>query len=182
MIINTGVIAEKINSYVKSTSGKKKIYEKLQSMDKENTDIAKSLAGLLGEYIAYTAEEYELPRSVINLVTQIEYSVGTVVKKKNERAVEIGMHFTGDLYRMSLSKEDGRTTGDGIDNIIALFNNGYTARKSVKGIWHGHEELGTINSVKHRDPTNFLQDAINDFINDYAGEYNITVSLSPKYK
>ena len=65
------------------------------------------------------------------------------------------------------------------DNIVALFNNGYSADGQVYGMWHGRQ----IASLKERIGENFIEQAVRDFIGNYGSEYNvIDIKVDPIYK
>lgn len=59
----------------------------------------------------------------------------------------------------------------GIQDIIKLFTTGYTAKKHVYGTWnrtHGNNNV-KIRSLLHRDPNDFLEEAVKEFNRDYMG-------------
>lgn len=91
----------------------------------------------------------------------------------------ITVYFNSDLHRDSIVPEKY----DGIDNIAALLNNGYSANDVVFGIWEKHNgESAHIMSLMFRDGANFMQQSIADFMGNYASEYNVTkIELSDEY-
>lgn len=108
---------------------------------------------------------------------------------------EVWVWFGGDLSRNSL---DPDTYSEGIDNIIALLNNGYDAQNYVYGYWDDHEPAWTdersgtfdlrsidsaawIRSRKNRPPLHFIQQAIDDFNGNYSSEYNVTAVAADIY-
>lgn len=68
---------------------------------------------------------------------------------------------------------------DGVDDIIRLFEKGYTAHGSVKGVWatHGAEAVW---SLKHRDPNDFMNAAVSEFNRKHWKEAK--AELSDNYK
>lgn len=78
----------------------------------------------------------------------------------------IHIYFSGDSSRPSL---DTAQYG-GIDDIVLLFNNGVDhTMRPVHGMWHGHETWSrtVIPGAK------FIESAIQNFMSNYASEYNV---------
>lgn len=91
----------------------------------------------------------------------------------------VDVFINGDLSRPSLAPEHY----DGIDNIAALLNNGYTASHRVYGVWEGHS-IGDerIASLTSRGGAHFVQQAVRDFMSNYASEYGvINIQVSDVY-
>lgn len=95
----------------------------------------------------------------------------------------IGVYFNTDLHRKSLEP----TKYGGIDNIAALLNSGYLARNYVYGVWTDHMgdrstdvhgRTKKIPSLRERAGTHFVEQAIADFMGNYATEYNV-LSITP---
>lgn len=113
-------------------------------------------------------------------------SSGTIIQ--SEEGFEIPLYFEGDLHRDSLDNDLGY---EGINNIVALFNNGYHAQNYVYGWWDNHSPSGAaighslyndnyawVRSKKERDALKFIQQAISDFNGNYGSEYNITAVIA----
>lgn len=92
---------------------------------------------------------------------------------------EVDIYFANELHRESLSPKD---YPEGIDNIIALLNSGYDASGSVSGVWTDHngnrsvDEYGNVISIKslpHREGAHFIEQAIRDFMGNYAADYHV---------
>lgn len=85
------------------------------------------------------------------------------------------------LRRDSLSSEkypDGtRKYSDGIKNIVSLFDRGYDARGAVFGEWHGRNTV----SLRHRDASHFLQNAIKEF-NEKNKDAGVIAVLRDEYQ
>lgn len=66
-----------------------------------------------------------------------------------------------DLGRDSLLLPNGDRTGDGISNIIALFNNGYELKSKTtpRGVWEGHNENKPVRAKRKREELGFMQAA-----------------------
>lgn len=86
--------------------------------------------------------------------------------------------FDDDLKRESLVPE----IYEGVDNIAALLNSGYSAGNTVYGVWKGH---GTdkIASLQERSGAHFIEQAIRDFMGNYASDYGvIEIKVDDVYK
>lgn len=89
--------------------------------------------------------------------------------KVGENKYQIEVWFTGNLRRDSLNVDDY----DDIDNIAALLNNGYSARNRTYGIWLNHSNY-SIPSLQNRTGAQFIQNAIRNFMGNYATEYGVS--------
>ena len=82
--------------------------------------------------------------------------------------------FKGATNRPSLAPD----RYGGVENIIALFNNGYSARATVYGEWPGY---GPAASLTMRPGTHFMNAAVDAFNSTYGGQYHATAELSGDY-
>jgi hypothetical protein len=137
------------------------------------------------QVLQMTAKSYDLPDSVMRHIEGMSSS-GTIIQ--TEEGFEIPLYFEGDLHRDSLDNDLGY---EGINNIVALFNNGYHAQNYVYGWWDNHSPSGAaighslyndnyawVRSKKERDALKFIQQAISDFNGNYGSEYNITAVIA----
>lgn len=107
----------------------------------------------------------------------------------------VNIHFwDDDLHRDSV--ENDETDYDGIENILALFNNGYIASGSVYGWWNGHrptgealsrgvtgsEDYAWIKTRPEREGLRFMQDARDEFLAKYGSKYTVKVKLGSDYE
>lgn len=106
---------------------------------------------------------------------------------------EVCLYFGGELHRDSL---DNELPYHGIDNIVALFNNGYEAGDYVYGWWDGHapkgeallrmatpgEDFAWVRSKKQRQALRFIQQAVSDFNGNYGAELNMTAVAAAVYE
>ena len=93
----------------------------------------------------------------------------------------VPIYFGDDLSRPSLFDVfTDAPTGEGIDNIVALFNNGANASGRVFGFWDGHD-LGPVWSVPTRPALGFMQAAKSDFEGAYGGAYGAYIILGGDY-
>lgn len=98
--------------------------------------------------------------------------------KKAKNLYTIDVNFTGNLHRDSLAPDEY----DGVDNIAALLNNGYSAGHTVYGIWMGHYPYN-IASIKNRDGTHFIDNAVRTFMTNYATKFGVdSIEIDDIYK
>jgi len=117
-------------------------------------------------------ENGDLGMTAIDALTELNY---TAPRKVGENQYIIEVYFSEDLSRPSLMPQKY----DGIPNIAALLNNGYSAGHIVKGMWHGEEQI----SLDTRSGTQFIDQAIRDFMGNYASEYGVIgIEPDPIYK
>ena len=93
----------------------------------------------------------------------------------------INVWFENELHRESLLPKEW----DGIDNIAALLNSGYIAGGAVYGEWidHNQKSHGDVWSLRKRAGAHFVEQAISDFMGNYATEYNvIKIEASDDYR
>lgn len=76
------------------------------------------------------------------------------------------------LERESLAPDE---FPEGVKNIAALLNKGYSARNTVYGIWAGHGYAGSFNipSLTHREGLHFIESAIHNYMANYSKEYGV---------
>lgn len=195
--VNIDSILSKIEQWKQSDAGKKKIKEAYKyKMDNGNgSDIGKIKSGVPGAFIdkvtmSWIAEEFigilketaeasGVPTSVAEHFDSLK--ADDPVEVKSEEMFVIDINFMDKLSRLSLfSPSKNKYTGDGINNIVALFDTGYTAGSTVYGLWNGHEELGTISSRQKRDGLGFIDKAINSF-NAKFGSYGVTARINDSF-
>lgn len=103
----------------------------------------------------------------------------------------------GSLYRSKDAArrqdamfENGAFTGGGIDNIVALFNNGHQKpSKSVFGFWKHSSgnsdglwgDYVWVRSKNDREPLYFMNEAVAAFNSQYGPQYGVTARLSSEY-
>lgn len=196
-VVNLSSIFNKVNAYSKTPAGKEKMRQAIAKKVKDGvsktgcgdeiltyskmSELANELIGTLKN----TAASYDLAPSVMAHFDSLTYMVQDI----GNGAHECYIYFQDDLSRESLESDD---TGEGIRNIIALFNNGYVASSPKYGWWNGHSPTGEavsrsmtgdenyafIKSRQSRPSLMFMQRAIDDFCNKYKNKYNMTVMLN----
>lgn len=107
-----------------------------------------------------------LSANAISAVSEIDYSSPVPL---SDGKYEITVYFSGNPYRQSLHE-------GGIDDIVLLLNNGVDHEmKPVYGTWHGERiRSRTVISGAH-----FIEQAVSDFMGNYASEYGV-VSIKPQ--
>lgn len=198
--INLNSIMKKVEAYGHSVSGKlrmKECIEKYQADgvkktaagDKVVTEAAmwEAASKLIG-VLRSTAQSYGLPASVMKHFDSLDCSK---IYTMPDGSSVIYIYFGDDLHRDSLYSEGY----DGIDNIVALLNNGYHAKNYVYGWWDNHKPTGDnsyrsggfdssdawVRSRKDREALNFIGQAIQDFNGNYGADYNVTAVAGEDY-
>lgn len=201
MNINIDSIMSKVSAYAQSSAGKEKMNKRIQQY--VSSGVKQTAAGdkILTEdkmweavskflyVMRVTAAEYGLPESVMEHINGLE-SAGQI--RKTPDGYEIALYFEGDLHRDSLDNDLGY---EGVDNIVALFNNGYHARNYVYGWWEGYKATGDgvlrsgvgtdfawVRSKKEREPLHFIQQAVHDFNANYGADYGVTAVAGTAYE
>lgn len=161
--INMDSISDKIKSYSNSSEGKEKI--------KRTIDIS-TINEATQELVNMIKDNLPLSiRDNVKIICSDPDEVNGIWR------VEINFD-AESVFRSSLL-DDGNM-GYGVDNIVALLNNGYHAQAYVYGYWDtaGKE----IWSRKDRAAEGFMQTAINTFNTDIGIKYGCTAKLSEKYE
>lgn len=116
-----------------------------------------------------------LGATAIDALIKLEH--GEPIKVGRNR-YQIAVWFTDDLSRESLSPDKYQ----GVDNIAALLNSGYSAGHQVYGIWKGHGDERRASLVE-RDGIHFIENAIRNYMANYAKEYGvIDIKVDDIYK
>lgn len=201
--INMSSIMNKVNAYSRSVNGKLRMKECIQKYSddgKAKTEAGDKIitekemyeaASKMIQVLRSTAQSHALPASIMSYFDSLDAS--SIIKMPDGSAT-IYIYFGGDLHRESLYSEGY----DGVDNIIAVLNNGYHARNYVYGWWDGHEpsennayrsgwvggDLGYayIRSRKDWGGLHFIQQAVQDFNGNYGSDYNVTATAGDDYK
>ena len=189
-IANMDSIRKKLEDWERSEKGQKKIQgtiDRYIRTNKSRTDTGgrvitkaeiKNAAAKLVALVKSYARGYNLPESVIAHFDSLTVT-STAQTEDGSYAVEI--NFTDDLSRESLQPDKY----GGVDNIIAIFNNGYPADRNrseaishVHGWWHNKE----TQALEYRPGLYFLQDAVNDFNESYGIALGMYAELGTVYE
>ena len=185
--VNIDGIMSLVKSWAKTSSGKKTMEEAIESMRKSGREktaggsalmtiekmhaIAEELINDLRDSAMLYEMEQLLPHTITELFDSLRYSA--VYEQNNgEYNYRIDVWFDTDLSRTSLYNIDPATgtrryTRDGVDNIINLFDKGYSAAHTAYGYW---ESAGRYTvSRMDRPRLGFMEEAI-DFFNSTKGK------------
>lgn len=188
--VNADSIAKKVKAYVDSSKGKQRMKSTLDGYIKKNVSETKAGSRVLTEsdimaagealarMIKAAANSSDIPASVASDIDSLRPGK---LKKMPDGSYTLEFSFTADLSRPSLEPYKY----GGVDNIVAIFNNGYPADKgkqeaikNVWGYWHG----AYIHALGYRQGLHFMQAAVNDFNANYGAKFNMFATLADCYK
>lgn len=191
MKVSLGSITSKLDAYAKSSVGKARMSEKIKDYIRDNdryvTTNGKTLGGdrivtqqemrdvarELVFYIKQAAASCDLPASVMEHIESFDIDSAS---EESDEFYYVGISMSDNAKRPSVQPEKY----DGVHNIVALFNTGYSANGRVFGHWESADK--DIWTLQHREGLRFIQQAIDRFNSTYAKEYNVTVFLSSEYE
>lgn len=117
--------------------------------------------------------------------TAASYSIAPSVMAILESSNHTSPKKVGTGYTVSISIGGGTSRPSlypvkygGVDNIVALMNNGYSTSHDVWGEWHGNFIYGR----RSRPALGFMQQAVAAFNAQYGSKYNVTATLSGEYQ
>lgn len=198
MGISLAAINQKLRAYENSSAGKAAINRKIHQYQKEGTSTtqagsrvltAAEVSALANDFISILQSKAgsstgnggsgSIPPSVSAHLSNL--TAGTPVEIA-DGYFSVTISFGDDLSRSSLRKPGtGEPTGEGIRNIVALFNNGAQAKGKVFGFWAGHDDLGPIWSRSMRPALGFMQEAKAEFEGKYGAEFGAQIILGGDY-
>ena len=195
--INMDGIMSKVKTYVKSDAGQKTMSKYIKDCRSNGRDesegggtiitdqamirAAETLISMLKE----TAMQKRIPESVKEHFHSLYYNEPFPCGREGNK-YKVDIQFNDDLSRMSLlityGKNKGKRTGEGIKNIVSLFDTGYNAGKRVYGSWDGHFDPfayeDTIASRTERKGLNFIKETLDAFNRKWGGVYNAVAYVS----
>lgn len=193
MAINMGSIMRKLNAYVKSSDGQTATKEYIADCIAKGIRIKGGVSGSGGvsslvtvvdmedaakkliSSIQNQARSFGLDGSITALMDSLTYSSP---EKQADGSYEVSIFFTGDKHRESLYPNG---YPEGVDNIVALLNNGFRIgadKKQAFGMWHGQMTRG----LRTREGLHFIQEAVFEFNNTYGDAYHAAVWVDPIYE
>ena len=188
MSISASALMGKVEAYAKTSVGKKKMSDKIASYrtggDPHVSSTGKTYGGgnimtvdqmvdAAKDFIAIlkrSAASENLPHSVMEHIESFRFTTPYIMP---DGSASMEIYMSDAPGRASLYPEKYV----GVDNIVAIFNNGYTADDKVYGNWHGKY----ISSLDKRQGSFFMQKAVGEFMAKYGSEYDVTVNLDPLY-
>lgn len=190
-MISASGLEARLKQYAQSPKGKKRIKQYLEQRRADGNPLAsgKRLVSMVSmeeaAKLLIAVIQKHIPDSIANVGNTLNNS--SPIKRK-DGSFEVKVAFdAGVLHRESLYYDEY----DGIDNIVALLNNGYHARNHVYGWWDGHKDTprnpyvdtdSWIRSKKDREALNFMQAAVAEFNSSYGEKYDVTAMLGDNYK
>lgn len=206
MNINMNAIMGKAKAWSQTEDGKRRMaacVEKYRKDGRKATsagskivteDMMREAANKFIEVMKETAvkEEYGLPDSVIFHINNMH--AGEPVETDDSYCISV--HFGGNLHREALENDEGY---NGVDNIVALFNNGSPedghTPAFIYGWWNNHKPTGEalsrsmpndnfawVRSRREREALNFIQKAVTEFNEKYGSKYNVTAVEGAQYR
>ena len=188
MATGLGSIMSKVEAWPKSDEGKKrmdaKIKEYRSGKDSKVNSSGKTNGGsriltpaqikrLSKEFISIlrkTAAASDLADSVMEHIESFDFTEPYIAP---DGSMVVAVYMTDNPHRDSLYPKKY----DGVDNIVALMNCGYSANGEVFGIWKDKR----IVSLQMREGKWFMQKAADEFERLYGEEYGVTVAIAPEY-
>lgn len=188
MSLGSSGIMAKLQDYARTPEGKKKMDDKIKAYrsgkdpkvkatgktygggqimtEKDMVKAAKELIAMVRSAAAAAG----LPASVMEHIESLDYTSPFI---NADGSASIQIYMSDDPHRDSLMpKKYG-----GVDNIVAIFNSGYSADGQVYGKWHGKK----IASLTERPGSFFMQKAISTFESKYGEKFDVSVSINPEY-
>lgn len=178
--INEGSINRKVSAFSKSTAGQRIVKEVLLAKIETGISLCKITGNPIDEAKMIEAANKMksiliqhasgLPSSVQAVVSNV--GIGPLTPVGNGQYT-ITLGFQGNFARPSLQPSKYGY----VSNIVALFNNGYSASGIVYGDWHGVKTA----SRQERAGTHFVNQAVATFNSTCGAQYNATAEASGEY-
>lgn len=162
-----------VKKYAASPEGKKQIKEKTGI----DYDPAKDGSDSQTAMLAYAEKMRTILWRHINETVKSVAKDDIIIEapvKDDKGIVSISLSFRpGSMFRPSLDPEE---YPEGIQNIVLHFTHGWSARRPIRGEWHGEEVWSRVS----RRRSSFLQDAVSEFNSKSKGI--ATAELSGDYR
>lgn len=169
--INMNSILAKSKAHMGSASGQAKVDDivnkvMLGSIRLESggtTHTPEEAASKFIEVLRNSISSAGLSAGAIEAISDISHGSAHMI---GDNIYLIDVFFVGDMSRPSLDESKYGS----INDIVALFNNGVDhTMRPVHGLWHGKETW----SRTVIPGTHFIEQAVSDFMGNYASEYNV---------
>lgn len=174
--MNVNITADKLNakisSWAKTKEGKKTVSRAAANAANNESAMRERMihvANIFIQALKDTASSRigftESNQSIQEHFSSLKASEPSTVERDGKVYGVVYVYFSSedDLSRNSLLLPNGNRTGKGINNIIALFNNGYELESKItpRGIWEGHNDGKETRAKRKRDELEFMQQAAN---------------------
>lgn len=190
--VNMSGIMSKLKIFLGSQEGKDIVDDYIQrciyygrSLTSNGTeivtfDIMKRAADRLIQKVRETAASKNLPESVMSHFSSL--TATEPIPLNNNKLYKIEISFSDNLSRLSFQiahgKKKGQYTGEGIENIVSLFDTGMDAGRMAYGLWIGYEMLGPVAGLTHRDELRFMSEAVSEFNYEWGELYHVYAYIS----
>lgn len=201
-MLNIDSIMKKTKKFSESQDGQNKVKMLREKAFDENRQFGTTRKGgiVSKEDFKRVAQEF-LQQIIKSCAENPLASSGTIatVRKivEDNKTISSADKVGRGTYRVSVDFDDtalrreslietkfGGRTGDGIDNILALLNNGMDTAtgKAPWGFWETHGDI-LVHALAHREPLNFMQDAMREFLSKYEEKYVLkSLDTGEEYK
>ena len=185
MNINMDSVMSKVKAFSESSEGKMRVKNCLEKYKKEGRHTTATGDKLMTETMmreaAYkfidvlknTAHGMNLPESVLRHFDSLDCS--NPIQMRDGSSI-MYVYFADDLHRESLQPE----RYDGVDNIVAVLNNGYDRHENMAKVWGEWHDMRNHGMVE-RTGLRFIQRAVDTFNGNYGSEYNVTAFAGDEY-
>lgn len=124
----------------------------------------------------------ELQNNLLSAMQQLitGFNSSPVISDVSNNCVHITFP-TESLFRPSLKRKDGKSTGAGVYDIIGLFTKGWSYEKSKRpfGYWVGNEGIGIIGARNSKKGNPIISKTIDNFKSKYP---NIVINYPNKWQ
>jgi len=153
------ILDTKINAFLKSPDGKKKVAEAKAKALKEGRSFGQSGGSISkADAMKFAEKMRAILVEKLSGIADVGVFVGEpVIDADGDITIDINFD-PGTLHRDSLYQEG---YPNGVDNIVSLLVHGWDARDYVYG--YSEKANKVIRSIKHRDSNEVLQQAIDEF-------------------
>lgn len=142
LTLNMGSVLSKVDAWKKSPTGKKRMAAVVGKYIRDGRSVTdagspivsvaemSAAANAMIQLLVSTAASYSLAPSVMAVISSASHTA----PQKSGEGYSVSISLGGDKSRPSLYP----VKYGGVDNIVALMNNGYSTSHDVWGEWHGN--------------------------------------------
>lgn len=190
MNINMGAIMRKTVTFSDSPEGKRRMKACLEKYEKEgrtttaagdkliSEDMMWEAAAKMIQVLRDVARDFDLPESVMKHFGSLDCSSPMRMPDGSMRVyIYFDDGFDNSLHRDSLQPDKY----GGVDNIIAVLNNGYSKHENMAKVWGVWHDI-RVHALTERTGLHFIQQAVDDFNGNYGYEYGVTAVAGEDYQ